>query len=191
MGQPPGDAPASLAAITAIDAPRLTLVPVAAAHLDDLMAMNGDEAVTRFVPYKTWTSRRDAEEWLARTGRLVAAGGARQLVLLRKEDGRAVGSLLLFKYEAASARIELGYALGRAHWGQGLMMEAVTAACTHAFAAMGIRRIEAEVNPANVASCRLLTRAGFTHEGTARQRWTTKGATYDTNLYGLLAQDWS
>jgi RimJ/RimL family protein N-acetyltransferase len=178
-----------LAPIDAIETARLTLVPVADEHLDDLLAVNGDDEVTRFVPYKTWTSRGDAEAWLARMAALVATGTTHQLVLKRRADGRAIGTLLLFKYDEGSQRIELGYALGRDAWGQGLMGEAVTAACDHAFGAMGIRRIEAEVNPANTASCALLERAGFVHEGTMRQRWTGKGVTYDTRMYGLLGAD--
>ena len=66
------------------------------------------------------------------------------------------------------------------------MREAVRAACDHAYAAMAIRRIEAEVNTANSASCGLLSTLGFRLEGTLRQRWTAKGVTYDTHLYGLL-----
>ena len=49
--------------------------------------------------------------------------------------------------------------------------------------------IEAEVNPANLASCALLRRVGFTLEGTLRQRWVAKGQAYDTHLFGWLATD--
>jgi RimJ/RimL family protein N-acetyltransferase len=55
---------------------------------------------------------------------------------------------------------------------------------------LGLRRIEAEVNTANAASNALLGRVGFALEGTLRQRWTAKGATYDTHLHGCLLQDW-
>ena len=178
-----------LPAIEAIDTPRLTLRPVGLEHLDDLMRVNGDEAVTRFVPYKTWTSFEEAQAWLKRMEDICATGTAHQLVLQRKADGRVLGTLLLFKHDEGSRRIELGYALGADAQGQGYMAEAVRAACEHAFRVLGIRRIEAEVNPDNVASCRLLERVGFTLEGRMRKRWTGKGATYDTNIYGLLEDD--
>ncbi len=51
----------------------------------------------------------------------------------------------------------------------------------------GLRRLEAEVDPANVASGALLRSLGFTHEGRLRQRWTGKGRTYDVDAFGLLA----
>jgi ribosomal-protein-alanine N-acetyltransferase len=175
--------------VTRIEAPRLFLRPVAAPDLPDLQVVNGDPEVTRFLPYETWRAPADAEAWLARMEAMVAAGTGQVFVLVRRSDERVVGTLLLFKYDEGSARVELGYVLGRAAWRQGLMREAVAAACATAFDELGMRRIEAEVHPENVASCALLLQAGFTLEGTLRQRWRAKGETYDTHMYGLLAED--
>ena len=176
--------------IALIATPRLDLEPLAAGHLDDLMAVNGDDRVTRFLPYATWASRLDAEAWYLRMLGLQEAGGTQQLVLRRRSDARAIGTLLLFRFDEASRRAELGYALGADFWGQGYMGEAVRGACAHAFGTLGLRRLEAEVNPDNGPSCRLLARVGFQHEGTLRQRWTAKGHTYDTHLFGLLQHEW-
>jgi RimJ/RimL family protein N-acetyltransferase len=172
------------------DSARLTIRPVDAADLPDLFEINGDPRVTRFLPYSTWQAPEDGVSWLARMDALAAAGTGRQFVLARRSDARTIGSLLLFKHDEPSSRLELGYVLGHGHWGQGYMREAVEAVCAEAFGRHGIRRIEAEVNPANVASCRLLLRAGFRLEGRLRKRWVTQGVAYDTNIYGYLADDW-
>jgi ribosomal-protein-alanine N-acetyltransferase len=180
----------ALPPINAIETERLLVTPAEAGHLDELLEVNGDDQVTRFLPYETWTGRGDAEAWLAGMNLLSQSGMCRQLVLLQKADSRAVGTLLLFNFEEKCRRVEIGYALGRVWWGRGLMNEAVRDVCDYAFSAMNIRRIEAEVNIANTASCDLLTRVGFQLEGRLRQRWTVKGITYDTNMYGLLVDDW-
>jgi len=180
----------SFHALPRIEAARLALRPVDKADLPDLLEMNGDPEVTRFLPYPTWQSLDDGTAWMARMEALEATGTGRQLVLVRHADAKVIGSLMLFKYDAGSRRVELGYALARACWGQGLMREAIEAACGHAFGPLGIRRIEAEVNPANVASNRVLQRVGFTLEGTLRQRWVAKDAPYDTHIYGLLANEY-
>lgn len=182
--------PVILPSIAAIKTDRLLLVPASAEHLDDLLLVNGDDQVTRFLPYTTWTNRGDAEAWLARMNLLAQSGTCRQLVLQQRADGRAIGTLLLFDLDENSRRIEIGYALGRTYWGKGLMREAVTNACNYAFSELGIRRIEAEVNVANADSCKLLEQVGFQREGHLRQRWTIKGTTYDTYIYGLLPDDW-
>ncbi len=176
--------------VTRIDSPRLMLRAVESTDLPDLLEINGDPQVTRFLPYATWESLQDGEAWLARMAALEASGAGRQLVVARRGDAKVIGAMLLFRYDEGSRRVELGYVLGRAHWGQGLMREAVVAACSQAFGTLGIRRIEAEVNPDNVASCALLDAVGFTLEGKLRQRWVSKGRAHDTNLYGCLAEDW-
>jgi [ribosomal protein S5]-alanine N-acetyltransferase len=176
--------------ITQVDAERVAVRPVAATDLPALLAINGDPQVTQFLPYATWLSLDDGAAWLARMEALGATGTGQQLVVVRRADAAVIGTLLLFKHDAGSQRIELGYVLGRAHWGQGLMREALQAVCGHLFGALGLRRIEAEVNPANQASCRLLTRVGFTLEGTLRQRWVGKGVAYDTHVFGCLVHEW-
>lgn len=175
-------------AIAPVRTARLLIRPIVASDLADLMDVNTDPLTTRYLPYAHWQSPADGEAWLKGMDALAAAGSAQQYVIERSSDGRVVGTMLLFKHDEGSARVELGYVLGRAHWRQGLMREAIRGLCAHAFAA-GVRRIEAEVNPLNEASCALLRRIGFVHEGTLRRRWVTKGTAHDTQVFGLLVDD--
>jgi [ribosomal protein S5]-alanine N-acetyltransferase len=169
---------------------RLMVRTVAEPDLADLLEVNGDDEVTRYLPYATWRGREDAAAWLARMEALCATGTARQLVIERQSDRKVIGTVLVFQFDAPSARVEVGYVVGRAHWRQGYAREALQAVCRHAFEKMGIRRIEAEARPENVASNELLVSLGFTREGRLRQRWVAKQETYDTNIYGLLVEDW-
>ena len=113
--------------ITHIEADRVALRPVAATDLPALLAINGDPQVTQFLPYATWLSLDDGAAWLARMEALGATGTGQQLVVVRRADAAVIGTLLLFKHDAGSQRLELGYVLARAHWGQGLMREALQA----------------------------------------------------------------
>jgi ribosomal-protein-alanine N-acetyltransferase len=169
---------------------RLALRPVERSDLPDLLEVNGDPEVTRFLPYPTWKSLDDGAAWFDRMDALASSGTAQQLVVAHGADAKVVGTVLLFRFDQGSSRLELGYVLGRKYWQRGLMREALSAVCAHVFSAMDIRRIEAEVNPANAASTALLQRLGFTLEGRLRQRWVSGGVPYDTHLYGYLAEDW-
>ena len=173
-----------------IASPRLMIRLVTAADLPGLFVVNGDAAVTQHLPYATWQTLADGEAWLVRMHTLGEAGSTLQFVVCDSASGQVLGSCLLFRFDEGSARAELGYVLGRAHWGHGLMFEALGALLGHAFSAMGLRRIEAEVNPANTASVRLLERLGFTCEGVLRKRWVANGVAYDVNVYGLLRGEW-
>jgi len=173
-----------------VSSARVSVRPVEERDIDDLFEVNGDPEVTRFLPYPTWQSRDDGLAWLKRMQALEETGTCRQLVVERNSDGKVIGTVLVFRFDPGSARAELGFVLGKAHWGQGFMREALEAVCAHAFSAMAIRRLEAEVNPANEPSNGLLRRIGFRLEGTLRKRWVSKGVPYDTNFYGFLAEEW-
>jgi RimJ/RimL family protein N-acetyltransferase len=173
-----------------IETPRLRVRLVTESDLPALLEVNGDDEVTRYLPYATWTSMSDAEAWFERISGQQAAGTTLQFVIADKETDVAIGSCLLFRFEEPSARAELGYVLGRRHWGGGYMKEALTALLDRAFDEIALRRVEAEVSPRNVASGRLLLNLGFTREGLLRQRWVAKGEAVDVEAYGLLRNEW-
>jgi [ribosomal protein S5]-alanine N-acetyltransferase len=179
-----------LPAPSAIETRRTLLRLVEPPDLPALMQVNGDDEVTRFLPYATWGSLADAQAWYERVMALHASGSALQFVLIEKETAQAVGTCLLFRHDEKSRRAELGYVLGRRRWGRGLMNEALHALIGHAFQALDIRRLEAEVHPENLASARLLERIGFAREGLLRQRWVAAGRPYDVIAFGLLRHEY-
>ena len=173
-----------------LESARLLTRLVTEDDLPALLVVNGDDAVTHYLPYASWRSLEDARNWYARMGALQAAGAALQFAVLEKQSGVAIGSCLLFRHDEASARAELGYVLGRTHWGQGYMQEALRTLIECAFGELNLRRLEAEVDPRNTRSSQLLLRLGFTVEGRLRERWLTKGEPTDVSVCGLLSREW-
>ena len=173
----------------AITTPRLLIRLVAEEDLPALLAVNADDVATRYLPYASWSGMDDAQAWFGRAATRLAAKEAAQFVMVLRESGQVIGSCLLFKFDQESARAEVGYVLGREHWGGGYMLEAMKALVDHAFDQLGLRRLEAEIDPRNVASARLLERLGFAKEGHLRGRWDSKGEISDSGLYGLLRTD--
>ncbi|HZZ94508.1 MAG TPA: GNAT family protein [Usitatibacter sp.] len=173
-----------------LETPRLRVRPVAREDLADLLAVNGDAEVTRYLPYAPWKDATDANAWLVRMSAMQAQGTALQLVVERRDVPRVIGTCLLFRFDEPSSRVELGYVLARDHWRGGWMTEALTALLDCAFGPLELRRMEADVNPANQASQRLLERLGFEREGVRRERWMEKGTPQDSVMFGLLARDW-
>jgi ribosomal-protein-alanine N-acetyltransferase len=169
-----------------IESSRVLVRLLKEADLPSLLRMNSNAEVTALLPYATWNSPADGKAWYDRMRGIEAAGTALQFVVVTKSANVAIGTCLLFRLEEASGRAELGYALGREYWGQGLMREALAALLSAAFGGMGLRRIEAEVSTRNAASARLLARLGFTKEGLLRKRWVVKGRAEDVEVFGLL-----
>lgn len=175
---------------THLESPRLLIRSVTEADLPALLDVNGDDAVTQYLPYASWRGIEDARAWFARMNALQAAGGALQFVIVEKRAARVIGTCLLFRHEETSARAELGYVLGREHWGQGYMHEALRRLIDCAFTELSLRRLEAEVDPRNARSARVLVRLGFVPEGLLRERWLTRGIPCSVNIFGLLQREW-
>jgi ribosomal-protein-alanine N-acetyltransferase len=173
----------------ALESERLRVRLVEAVDLTDLLRVNGNDEVTRYLPYATWIALADAQAWLERMQQAQASGTTLQWVVVDKASGTVVGTCLLFQYDELSSRAELGYVLGHDWWGQGLMHEALQALLQCAFTTLGLRRIEAEVDPRNLASGKLLQKLGFSSEGVLRGRWVTKGHVCDVESFGLLRDD--
>ena len=81
------------------------------------------------------------------------------------DESKAVVGNLSFKGLGADGVLEIGYGMNSEYEGQGLMTEAVSAVVRWAAAQEGVRLIEAETEESNIASKRVLEKAGFIPNG--------------------------
>jgi len=110
--------------------------------------------------------------------------------VVRLEDARVIGTCTLFAINESQGRAELGYALGHEYWGRGYMKEALTALVDFAFGKLGMRRLEADIDPRNAGSLHAVERLGFRREGVLRERWNVNGELQDSVVLGLLSHEW-
>ena len=173
-----------------IQTDRLLLRWISAEDVDDFYAIYSNPEVMRY-----WSTPplpdRNAASTLVRE---IHEGFKRRELLkwgiaLRTDD-KLIGSVTLFKPDFTHRRVEIGYALGRPHWGNGYMHETLNTLLTYAFDVLDFHRIEADVDPRNAASIRTLERLGFQREGYLRERWQVNGEIQDALFYGLLQSDW-
>lgn len=85
--------------------------------------------------------------------------------------------------------IEVGYWLLPEHWKKGVMSECLPMALKYAFEALAVHRVEAVVEPANVASVRVLEATGFRCEGIKRECEWKDGQPQSLLIYSRLATD--
>lgn len=81
-------------------------------------------------------------------------------MLLNDDTGRSVGDLS-FKGLNSNGMVEIGYGIKKEYEGQGYMTETVTAMARWASEQIGVKYVEAETDPDNKASRRVLEKAGF------------------------------
>ncbi len=170
--------------------PRLRLRPLTEADADALFAVFSDPAVMRYWSTPPWAERQQALDLVSRDQAAHRRGEYLRLGIEPREGGAVLGTCTLFSWQRSNRRAELGYGLARAAWGQGLATEALTALLHQGFGPLGLNRVEADIDPRNTASARVLERLGFQREGLLRERWIVGDEVSDSALYGLLRADW-
>ena len=174
-----------------IEGERIRLRELAAADTPGVFAVFGDPEVTRFMDVVTRVDTAHAREMIEEVQALARRDELYQWGIALRASDEIVGTITLASLDPNNRRAELGFALARGQRGQGYATEAVRVVLEHAFGAMSMHRIEADVDPRNATSIALLERVGFRKEGYMPERWLNDGEWQDTVFYGLLASQWS
>ena len=104
------------------------------------------------------------------------------------EAAGAIGLVMLSDVERVSA--EIGYWLGEAYWGRGVATAALKGVTAEVFRQFDLRRIFALPFADNVASIRVLEKAGYTLEGRMPDSAIKDGLIRDQWLYGAYSKNW-
>jgi len=170
---------------------RLILRPIALRDLDATYRIYSDNETMKFWSEPPLQNPAQAKQKIIRNRLANQKDEVLTLALESKESQIMIGQISLFNSHKNSARAEIGYVLSRSHWHKGLMSEALMAFIHFCFTDLNLRRLEADIDPANTASSMLLKSLGFSKEGLLKQRWMVGKLITDSELYGLVNKTWS
>ncbi len=154
-----------------------------------VFAYASDPEVASLTTWESHATIDDSREFLERVMSWYADGFGGPWGIVLKADDRLIGTCGL-AITPQHVRAELGYAIGRPWWGQGLMTEAVLEVIRFGFEELGLNRIEARCVPPNIGSARVMEKAGMTYEGTIREQVYVKGSFDDLKMYSILRREW-
>lgn len=124
-------------------------------------------------------------QYIARTNRDDHEG----FVVARYSDDAIVGVVNLNNIVRGSfLSASLGYYVGAPYVGQGYMIEGLNLIKAHAFRALQLHRLEANIQPDNERSLKLVKRAGFAREGIAPAFLFLDGAWRDHERWSCVDQ---
>ena len=141
---------------------RLLLRPARANDLEPMHAILGDP---RAMAYWSSTPHEDigkTRDWLASMIAIQPTEGEDFIV---EFEGRLIGKAGLWRFP------EIGFIFDPDFWGRGLAQEALTLVLDRAFAVHGLPKVDADVDPRNAGSLKLLERLGFRETGRAERTW--------------------
>ena len=103
-----------------------------------------------------------------------------------KESKKQIGEISFWRLIKEHYRAEIGYSLHPDYWQKGLATEAGKAIISYGFSTLNIHSIEANVNPNNIASIKLLEKLKFVREAYFRENYFYNGKFLDSAIYSLV-----
>jgi RimJ/RimL family protein N-acetyltransferase len=111
--------------------------------------------------------------------------------IIEKKDGSKIGFIAHFYVlHVAGRQLEIGYSLLPNERGKGYCSEAVEIMVDYLFLSKDVGRIQAQTDPRNTGSQKVLEKAGFKKEGTLRRSFFTRGDWRDAYIYSILREEW-
>ena len=174
-----------------IETDRLILRRFAAGDAEDMYdCWASDPEVTKFL---TWPAHSSVEvsrmllsDWVSR----YEDGSFFNWAIEWKENGRVIGNISVVRISEPINEAEIGYCMGRAYWGKGIMPEALKAVMGYLFDAADFNRLAAGHDVNNPKSGRVMEKAGMRTEGILRSAGKNNQGICDVVLHSMLKSDW-
>lgn len=149
-------------------------------------AYRSDPAVARYQSWEAPYSIEAAEGFIAGLAGLDGPVAGQWVQIAIDVDGRLAGDVAV-GLETNGLVASIGYTVAPSHQGRGLGRRAVAAVVDALFDELQVHRAQADLDPRNIPSARLVEALGFTHEGVLASSVLARGEWTDDARYGLTA----
>ncbi len=113
-----------------------------------------------------------------------------ELAVALRDDGRLIGACGIRVRPPEKRQGDIGYVLNSSYWGKGYATEAARTLLKFGFEELGLRRIIATCDTENIASARVLEKAGMRREARFREEVWLRDHWRDTYQYAILEGEW-
>ena len=149
-----------------------------------------DPEVTKFLTWPPHASlevtKKTVESWVNRYSDPAFYNWAIEL----KDEGVVVGNISTVRMNESVESADIGYCMGKAWWGQGIMAEALKAVIDYLFAEVGLNRVAACHDKNNPNSGRVMDKAGMQVEGVLRASGKNQQGICDMVWHSILRSEW-
>ena len=153
---------------------------------NDLFKLRSDKKVMRFIDRPRATSVKDALEYINKMHDSLKNNYGITWAISLKNNKPIIGTIGFWRIISEHFRAEIGYMLNTDFHAKGIMHEAMKPVLDYGFSVMNLHSVEANVNPENFASMKLLEKNGFIREAYFKENYYYNGKFLDTLVYSLL-----
>jgi len=168
---------------------RLFFRKIVASDAKDLFSIRTNDDVMKFMDVYRFKSISDAEKMIGSIEESYQNESGINWGIVEKDSNIFVGYFGFFRLIPEHCRAEIGYALNAKHWGKGYMNETINRMVRFGFKIMKLHSIEANINPRNERSKKVLEKIGFKKEAYFRENYLFNNRFLDSVIYSLLEKD--
>ncbi len=154
---------------------------------DEIFFLRSDKEVIRYIDRPPAKSLEEASGFIQKITELEKNNESVTWAITLKGNDKLIGTICYWNIRKEHYRAEIGYLLHPDFWGKGIMKEAMAEVIKYGFKVMNLHSIEANVNPDNKASIKLLEGYNFFREAYFKENYFFNGKFLDTAIYSLLA----
>jgi len=166
---------------------RLKLKQITNDHAADLFEMRSDKEVMKYIDRPPAQTIDEALALIKLiTDSLQTNDGITWGIFTKEDPPKLRGTLGFWQIQKEHYRAEIGYLLHPSLQGKGIMQEAIDKVLHYGFSVMQLHSVEANVNPGNLASKKLLAKLGFVQEAYFKENYFANGRFVDSAIYSLL-----
>ena len=152
--------------------------------------MGGSEDVTKYMLWQPHKSLQESRESIEKVLKRYKEGNAYTWAITIAEDDEIIGRIDLLRFDEKENSCSFAYMLGKEFWGCGFGTESLKAVFAFAFEKMEIQKIVADHMSENIASGKVMQKAGMHHVTKHISKYEKCGVFYDADEYMITMDDW-
>jgi ribosomal-protein-alanine N-acetyltransferase len=169
-----------------IETERLFLRRVNATDVKEILELRSNPETMKYIPRPLLKAEEDALEHIVNIDAKIETQEGINWAITLKGTPKLIGLLGHYRIQPENHRAELGYMLLPEFHGKGIIAEAIKEVVKYGFEVMKLHSIEAVIDPANLASEKVLQKNGFIKEAHLKENEFFEGRLWDSVIYSLL-----
>ena len=173
-----------------LETERLLLMEFVKSDAEELFKMRSDERVQKYLDRDLHKTVEESELMIDGMIKTFNNKEGINWIIRKKDSLNVIGYIGYWRMIRNNVRAEIGYAMKPEYWGKGYMQEALTKVIDFGFNEFCLHSIEANVNPDNAKSVKLLEKFGFKREAYFKEDYFYNGKFLDSAIYSLVETDY-
>ena len=169
-----------------IQTEHLVLRRISISDVAEIFNMRSDTRVMKYIDRPIAESLDDALILIAKIDESLSLNDGITWGIALNENQELIGTIGFWRIDKPNYRAEIGYLMKMEWQGKGLMQEAMSVVISYGFGNMQLHSIEANVNPENILSKKILEKNGFVQEAYYKENYFHNGSFLDSAIYSLL-----